>query len=122
MSDYWTLPGLQDVYLEDSWVRRITVEPNLLRVELEVVLRESHTLYEPPPPGSQYCYRSGTLLFATAREVEWQMGGSPASDASGEIDFGTLDVLQVDDGKYTLSGDFGEVRVVSAPPTLTLDA
>lgn len=50
------------------------------------------------------------------------MGGSPASDASGEIDFGTLDVLQVDDGKYTLSGDFGEVRVVSAPPTLTLDA
>jgi len=32
MSDYWTLPGLQDVYLEDSWVRRITVEPNLLRV------------------------------------------------------------------------------------------
>lgn len=122
MSDYWTLPGLRDVYLEDSWVRRITVEPNVLRLELEVVLRESHPLYEPPPLGSQYCYRNGTLLFEAACAVDWRMGGPPASDASGEIDFGTLDVMQVDAGAYTLSGDVGEIRVVSAPPTLSLDA
>lgn len=50
------------------------------------------------------------------------VGGPPASDASGEIDFGTLDVMQVDGDAYTLSGDFGEIRVVSAPPTLSLDA
>jgi hypothetical protein len=32
------------------------------------------------------------------------MGGPPVSDVSGEIDFGTLDVMQVDGNSYTLSG------------------
>jgi hypothetical protein len=74
MSDYWTLPSLQDVYLEDSWVRQISVEPHVLRLQLEVVLRESHPFYVAPPPGSQYCYRNGTLLFHVVRRVDWRMG------------------------------------------------
>lgn len=45
----------------------------------------------------------------------------PATDASGEPDFGNVDYLYEEDGRYFLGGDWGDVAVLSGePPSLEL--
>ena len=93
-----------------------------LAVGLEVVLAEDHPSYRPPAQGEQYCYRRGVLRFAAAREVEWvHVRMRPATDATGEPDFGHIDYLYEEQGRYVLGGDWGDVAVASPePPSLEL--
>ncbi len=56
---YTELPGLADVYLEDSYVLGIEARPAELRFLLDLVLTPSHEQYRPPLPGEQHCYRKG---------------------------------------------------------------
>jgi hypothetical protein len=121
MATYWELPGLQDVYLEDSWVLDVIANPGTVTVELDVVLRETHPFYERPRPGEQYCFRRGGLVFPHVIEVHWTRQGAPAAkDASGERDYGSIDQLESVDGRFRLSGDFGDLEIVSAKPLLRL--
>jgi hypothetical protein len=41
MSDYWNIPGFEDLYLEDSWVLDIAARPGVLEFVVDLVLRES---------------------------------------------------------------------------------
>lgn len=120
MSTYTTIPGFEDVYLEDSWILGIHVEPGSVAFDVEVVLLETHPLYSPPGPEEQYCYRRGTIIFHQVAEVNWTGQGVvvPAVDASGEQDFGSIDEFELADGSYALEGDFGRLVVRSAEPTL----
>jgi hypothetical protein len=65
MVNYSELPGLDGVYLEDSFVLGIGETSNQLVFDLDAVLTPSHPSYAPPHPGEQYCYRRGELLFRT---------------------------------------------------------
>lgn len=53
MSGYWSIPGFEDLYLEDSWVLDITARPGVLEVVVDLVLRESHLSYKPPLTGER---------------------------------------------------------------------
>ena len=53
------------------------------------------------------------------RTIEWlQRGSAPATDATGEQDWGHIDWFVVDNDVYELEGDWGHVRVVSEPPQI----
>jgi hypothetical protein len=118
---YWVLPDLSDYYLEDSWVLDVTARPGLLVLSLEVVLRETHAEHRPPKPGEQYCYRRARLIFPEVTTLAWSdQGREPARDASGEIDYGSVDALLVGDGRYSLFGDFGTIEISSAAPRIEL--
>jgi hypothetical protein len=122
MIPYHQLLGLRNVYLEDSYVTGIVETPGRLEFHLDLVLTECHPDYRPPGPDEQHCYRPARLTFPNVRRATWlERHVRPFTDAAGEVDYGNIDVLYEEDGRYHLEGDWGAVVVVSDPPVLVLD-
>ncbi|MBO0804804.1 MAG: hypothetical protein J2P25_17240 [Nocardiopsaceae bacterium] len=116
-ANYETLPTLDGVYLEDSYVLSIDETPHSLTFRLDAVLTPEHPLYHEPRPGEQYCYADGTLTFGSASQVEWiRRTGVRHRDANDEEDQGNIDYLEFGPAGYHLGGDWGEVRVLSSRP------
>lgn len=121
VSNYWELPGLADLHLEDSWVREVSVSEGAVAFILDLVLREGHPSWRPPMPGERHCYRRSILRFDEAHAIVVRPSGlPPAIDANGETDLGHIDVMTLDDDGYHLEGDWGTVVVDSPQPTLTI--
>ena len=121
MTDYWSIPALENVYLEDSWVLSISAQPGSLVLAVDVVLREQHPVYRTPGAEEQYCYRRGILRFDGVTTLSWsEQGAPPAVDATGQPDFGSFDQFEVEGARYRLSGDFGLIALEADPPTLEL--
>lgn len=122
MVDYRTIPGFENLYLEDSWVLSITARPGSLELVVELVLCDSHPSYFRPAPGEQYCYRRGTVRFAGVTSLHWEgQGLVPAVDASGEQDYGSIDALIVAPNAFIVEGDFGRMTVAADPPSVSLE-
>ncbi|MCA1705340.1 MAG: hypothetical protein LC808_19615 [Actinobacteria bacterium] len=118
---YHDLPGLEHVYLEDSYVTGIDEKADRVLFYLEAVLTHGHPSYEPPLEGEQYCYRPAQLEFPGVRRIVWSSRRfDPFTDARGEIDYGNIDALYGTDGKWHVEGDWGSVDIVSAPPRLKI--
>jgi hypothetical protein len=118
---YYQIPGLEHVYLEDSYVLDVRTSPASVEFSLLVVLREQHPLYSPPLPGEQYCYRNGVLRFANIRRVEWiEKSMAPSTDATGAVDYGNIDEFYEIDEHYYLSGDWGRLEVEASALSLEI--
>jgi hypothetical protein len=105
-------PELQQYYLEDSFVLDIKDVKDSLIFEMELVLREEHPAYRAPSQDAQYCYSRGRLVFSGAKDVTWTEKKYVNSwDATGEHDWGNIDVLRSDDGWFKLQGDWGAVQL-----------
>ena len=121
MIDYNSFPGLVGVFLEDSYVLGISESSDQLVFQLDAVLTPEHSAYHPPRPGEQYCYEKGRLVFPDITRVEWLKRGSKHyTDASGEEDFGNIDVLTVDGNAFVAEGDWGAVRIFGPQPRFEL--
>ena len=108
---YWEVPNLDYIYLEDSWVKDIQIHPYSLIIDMDLVLCESHSLYSPPKPGEQYCYRESKLIFRNIKEVRWIMSGIASMDSSGDTDYGSIDELINKNNFYKITGDFGLIEL-----------
>ncbi|HEX2268697.1 MAG TPA: hypothetical protein VHH35_04145 [Pyrinomonadaceae bacterium] len=116
---YYQLEGLEQVYLEDSYVLDLRTEPTSVEFLLRAVLTEEHPLYMSPLPGEQYCYRSALLRFSDVERVEWmEKSIVPSTDATGAVDYGNIDEFYFAGGHYYLSGDWGRLEIKSSPPSL----
>lgn len=121
MASYYSIAGLEAVYLEDSFVLAVSVKPNEVEFVADVVLTESHSQYADPRQGEQYCYRRGRIRFLEVRQVSWRMDGAQAAyDAAGEADFGGFDRFEVESGRYFVAGDFGVLEIEAARCELVL--
>ena len=121
MPNYDSLPGFEHVYLEDSYVLAILASLAYLRFDMDVVLCPGHPAYSAPRDGEQYCYRNGRLEFEGIQSVEWiELRIRPSIDASGDVDFGNIDLFTHESGRFELTGDWGSVRIVSQIPRLVL--
>jgi hypothetical protein len=123
--NYDELPGLEDVYLEDSFVRDIESTPSLLRFVLVAALTPAHPAYERPSPREQHCFRTAFLTFPDVRKTIWHARNEAAlyTDLAGAIDRGNIDRFTAEpDGHYHLEGDWGSVDVVSGAPLFELAA
>jgi hypothetical protein len=122
MAAYYELPGLEQIYLEDSFVLGVEILPGTVRVRLDVVLREGHQSYVAPGADEQYCFRKGVLRLEEVAEVTWRMPtGPPAIDASGDTDYGGIDSYEVDDSVHRIMGEIGELSVTCGRYSLQLD-
>ncbi|MFE2297653.1 hypothetical protein ACFXAW_05595 [Streptomyces sp. NPDC059445] len=121
--NYPTFPGFESVHLEDSYVLDITVHPSVLRLQLDLLLLPGHPEYGTPLPGDRACFRRATIVFSPVRDLRWtgQDVGRPAMDASGTLDFGSVDSLTRDQDNYELQGDWGTILLRSSPPSLSID-
>ena len=116
---YYQLRGFEYVYLEDSYVLDIQINPSSVEFSLSVVLTEQHPLYEPPLPGERYCHRRGLLRFPNVERVKWlEKSMRPYTDATGTVDYGNIDEFYLADENYYLSGDWGSLEIKSSPPSL----
>lgn len=101
-------------YLEDSYVLGVDEsDPSRLVFPLLLVLTPKHPLYSTPKPSEQHCYRNGALTFEGVSATNWaERTFRPCRDAAGEIDYGNIDVFEVEPGdQYYLEGTWGRVTV-----------
>lgn len=122
MTSYEDLPGLETFVLEESWVLHVTARPGSVSFRLEVALTPQHPLYRTPEPGSYLCYVDGRLDFEGVTDLDWTgQGAMPATDATGEVDYGHIDALTWDSGLYELQGDWGAMRIWAKSARVVLD-
>lgn len=110
--NYYQIPALSSVYLEDSYVLAIHQYDDRLVFDLDVVLTENHPFYKQPKKGEQYCYKRASLSFSGVSYIEWICRRFiKFSDATGESDYGNIDTFSKDGDCCSLAGDWGAVRV-----------
>jgi hypothetical protein len=118
--NYDKLPGFEDVYLEDSFVRAIFEDETSTRFMLLLALLPGHPLYEEPRPLEPHCFRTATLTFPRVRKRTWHVQGTDQevfTDADGAVDYGNVDRFTAEaDGSYRLSGEWGDLALHSDPP------
>ncbi|WP_156376701.1 hypothetical protein [Yonghaparkia sp. Root332] len=115
------IPALRDVYLEGSWVLGFTIRPDSFTMRVEFVLLPTHPAYRKPQHGEMYSYRRGDLSFEHFATFEWKPAGfRPATDAKGEVDYGSIDLLQADHEVVQIEGDFGVIRVMGGSVAMNL--
>jgi len=93
-------------------------------VDLEVSISKHHPLYIKPPSEHRSCFKKGVLKFASVTSIEGLLpveDVTPTKDANGEIYFDTLHGVWTTDTGYYIEGEFGEVQIESAAPTLDFD-
>lgn len=116
MSNYYHWEGFAGIYFEDSFVLGIYESSNEISFIVEAVLTENHPLYTTPESDEQYCYKKGKIAFQGLKRVKWiSRNETPFKDVSGEEDYGNIDVFQLSNDQYFLSGDWGELEVTSSP-------
>lgn len=115
--------ALRGMYLEDSWVLDVSSDGPVVTFVLDLVLTPEHPMFRPPSSGEQHCYRRARLTVSSQRRTEFHRSDlPPATDATGEPDFGNIDVLApVDwDGEdaWEMSGSWG--HLLALEPTLAV--
>ena len=101
--------------LNDSFVlswSRGTIE---LAFEVEASIWPESEYYENPNNDEYTCYKPARLLFKNVKEVNGllEMGQvTPSSDATGEKDYGNVNVLRDNSEGFVIEGDFGSVSIV----------
>jgi hypothetical protein len=113
--------SLKDVYLEDSYVLDITATEDLVRFTLDLVLTPSHPEYREPGPNEQYCYRRAQVVIEGATSVRWvRRTMHPFRDATGELDYGSVDSWCVNGDVSRIAGEWGELEVSGGHVRLAL--
>lgn len=119
--NYYELPGLENIYLEDSYVLDIQISNTSAQFLLDLVITKNHPKYKHPSPKEQYCYKKSWLQFNQLKEFNWiKKIMYPYRDANEEIDYGNIDALIFLNEKYNLYGDWGEIEIISAPPIVEI--
>ena len=107
---------LANVSLADSWVRSVETDPSSVCFVLDAVLEADHErFYWPPKPGEVSAY--ARVRWRLTGEVWWDEGPNlemSAKDASGELDYGHIDVWLREGDVERLEGDWGSVCVRKA--------
>lgn len=117
---------LAEIYLEDSWVLDVVATERGVAFRLDAVLTPDHPRYQQPAPGEHHCYRRATLTLASTKRSLLTRSDVPgATDASGELDFGSIDVFRAvkweGEDAWEMSGDWGELLTVQPSVTLVLE-
>lgn len=121
MTDYRQVSRLAIYHLEESYVLGIQARPGFLAWEMDLALNVDHPLYRPPSPNERHCYRRGRLEFSQVVELHWvEQGTPPARDATGQLDYGSIDSLDVNGSLYAITGDFGRISVTASDLSIRL--
>lgn len=120
---YTAIPGLENLFFEDSWVLEIVRHADRIVLRVDAVLTESHPAFAPPQPGEQHCYRRGELMFDAIRSLRWEASGLVRAgiDPSGETDLGSIDSFVKLGEPYVVVGDFGTLTIESEAPVFLID-
>ena len=100
--------------LNDSFVLDWSHMNNCLYFELEASIWPESKHYAEPKPNEYTCYRKAILQFINIVSVSGLKPKSAAmssTDPDGSIDYGNIDTLQVVDGGFEFTGNFGNIKI-----------
>jgi len=116
---YYEIPGFEELGLEDSWVLDIQEETLGIVFFVDFALCRDHPNFAPPLPNELNSFRRGRIQFKEPSSVTWiRKTMIPNFDATGEADFGNFDSFYFLGNCFHLDGDWGEVEIVSSPPSV----
>lgn len=120
----WTaLREFAGVDLESSYVLSWSLQGESLLLDLDLQLSPQHPFYEKPRPSQKACIRAALLEFPFCEAVRTGpvTDRELPSDVVGRLPLGRISGLKVVvDGRYELSGEFGNVRIDAERPLLRL--
>lgn len=118
-SYYNNIEGLENIFLEDSYVLDVRENDDSIEFYLDLVITKGHPMYKEPGREVQHCYKKAKIVFPRVLGIQWnEKRFEKFTDASGEIDYGNIDEFLFRNGKYYLSGEWGDVEINSKPPKL----
>jgi hypothetical protein len=116
-----TVPGLESIYLEDSYFLGVVAFENGLRLRALFALTADHPAYTSPTPGEQHCYRNGEIRVEGLRLNDWKPGRpSLLTDPGGAVDFGRIDVSREGVG-YRVDTEWFDMKFEADTVTAVLD-
>ena len=115
-------PRFDGYLLEDSYVLGLDEsDPSRLAFSLLFALTPKHPLYVPPTTSERHCYRKGALVFEGVTAIEWmERHFRAAKDPDGTLDYGNIDVFEIDNRIYRVEGEWGRVTVTAERASITL--
>ncbi|QYK13512.1 hypothetical protein K0I63_03060 [Shewanella rhizosphaerae] len=100
--------------LNDSFVLDWCCEVNRLSFELEASIWPESEHYSKPAGNEYTCYKRATLRFVNVNDVQGLKLKElvrTTTDPDGTVDYGNIDVLNIEEGSFYLVGDFGSVNI-----------
>jgi len=126
MRDWTAIPTFDRVDLTESFILSWAAEDEVVAFEVDFALVAGHPDHHEPRRGERACFRRGILKFPKVRMIVGlrQMPDVRSTvDAAGEIDYGHFDsFVEVEAGRFKVSGDFGVFEVTSDQPTIAVHA
>ena len=121
MATHVTKDELTDIHLQDSYVLGLDEDSTRLRFNMLFALAEQHIDFSPALDGEQHCYRYGSLTLEGA-DIAWaRKTFKPTTDLDGEIDYGSIDCIEIDRDACRLEGPWGDVTVRAARLSVSPD-
>jgi hypothetical protein len=129
--DYSKLPQFAKYHLEDGFLLDVR-EDDCVEFTVEAALTYAHPVYEYyrtlwtkildalvrdlPPYQSTMRWAKILIVFPKARSVRWiKRTMKPTIDPDGSVDYGSIFCFTVENDTSHLSGDWGEVEIISDP-------
>jgi hypothetical protein len=106
------LSDLQHVALDGSYVLGVTATPGSVVIAMELLLLPTHRLYCTPAQSERACFSRAELQFSQVKQLLWKWEPiQPASDATGEIDFGHVERFERVGDVVHIDGEFGALEI-----------
>lgn len=129
--DYSKLPQFAKYHLEDGFLLDVR-ENDCIEFTVEAALTYAHPVYgcqrtlwtkildalvrELPPYQNTMRWAKIRITFPSVRSVRWiKKTMKPTIDPEGSVDYGSIDCFTVENDTNRMSGDWGEVEIISDP-------
>ena len=124
VTDWREMREFSAVDLTKSFVLSWGTESASLLIDLDLFLCPDHAFYEKPRPAEKACFRPAFLEFPFCSRIKPGAdaeGSQPVSEAVEALTHGAIASLRrVADGRYEITGGFGQVEIHAERPILRL--
>lgn len=124
VTDWTELREFKAVDLTKSFVLSWDTESESLLIDLDLFLCPKHAFYEEPRPAEKACFRPALLEFPYCSGVSSGgdlPDGQSLAEAAAALSHGAIEGLRrVSEGRYQITGQFGQVEIDAARPLLRL--
>jgi len=122
-TDWRLLHEFAAVDLTQSFVLSWEVESEALLIDIDVVLRPEHPLYEEPRPSQKTCIRPAVIEFPLCDRIESDSVSANRApvEVAVELGHGAIEGFRrLADGCYEISGIFGVVLIEAGRPIMRI--
>lgn len=124
VTDWTELREFKAVDLTKSFVLSWGTDSESLLIDLDLFLCPDHAFYEKPRPAEKACFRAALLEFPYCSAITFGTDaaiGQSVADIADSLGHGQIGGLRrVGEGRYEVTGEFGQVVIDAERPLLRL--